>query len=404
MHNKQKVCYICKKRFSTNDGKKIKYFKVKYHCHYTGKYRGAPHDICNLRYKIPKEILVVFHNGSTYDYHIIIKELPESFEREFECFSENTEKYITFSVPIKKEITKIDKDANAKIMKISYKIKFTDSFRFMSSALSSLPDNLSEELHSDKCIDCKSCLDYMITQDDQLIFRCFECKKNYEKEFNKELIKRFANIYEFCNEDINKFILLLRKGIYPYEYMDSWERFDGTSLPDKEAFYSSLNMEDITDVDHRHTKRVFKSLNNKNPGDYNDLYVKSDTLLLADVLENFTNKCIEIYELDPAHFLSAPGLAWQACLKKIEIKLELLTDIDMLLMVEKGIRGGIYHAIHRYSKANNKYMKNYDKNKESSYIQYLDANNLYGWAMSQKLPIDGFEWKKMHQNLMKTSL
>ena len=181
-------------------------------------------------------------------------------------------------------------------------------------SLSSLVVNLSEGLHNDKCIDCESCLDYMITKDDQLIFRCFECKKNYEKDFNKELINRFSSTYEFCNKDMNKFILLLRKGVYPYENMDSWERFDKTSLPDKEAFYSSLNMEDITDVDHRHVKRVFKSLNNKNLGDYHD-YVQSDTLLLADVFENIRNKCIEIYELDPAHFLSAPGLAWQACLK-----------------------------------------------------------------------------------------
>ena len=181
MHNEQKVCYICKKRFSTGDTNK-KYHKVKDHCHYTGKYRGAAHDICNLRYKIPKEILVVFHNGSTYDYHFIIKELAKEFEGEFECLGENTEKYITFSVPIKKEITKTHKDGNNKITKISYKIKFTDSFRFMSSSLSNLVDNLSEGLHSDKCTDCKSYLDYMTTKDEQLIFRCFVCKKNYKKD------------------------------------------------------------------------------------------------------------------------------------------------------------------------------------------------------------------------------
>ena len=190
----------------------------------------------------------------------------------------------------------------------------------MSSSLSSLVDNLSEGLHSDKCTDCKSCLDYMIIKDDQLIFRCFDCKKNYKKDFNEELIKIFANIYEFCNEDINKSILLSRKGVYLYKYMDSWERFDEKSLPGKEAFYSSLNMEDITDIDHRHAKRVFKNLNNKNLCEYHDLYVQSDTLLLADVFENFRNKCIEIYELDPAHFLSAPGLAWQPRLKKTGIK------------------------------------------------------------------------------------
>ena len=143
----------------------------------------------------------------------------------------------------------------------------------MSSSLSNLVDNVSEGLHSEKCTNCKSCLDYVIPKDEQLIFRCFEFKKNYKKDFNNELIKRFENIYEFCNEDINKFILLLRKGVYPYEYIESWERFDETSLPDKQAFYNSLNTEDITDVDHRHAKRVFKSLNNKNLGNYHDLRV-----------------------------------------------------------------------------------------------------------------------------------
>ena len=120
-------------------------------------------------------------------------------------------------------------------------------------------------------------------------------------------------------------------------------------------------------------------------GEYHDLYVLSDTLLLPDVFENFRDKCIETYELDPAHFLSAPGLAWKACLKKTNVKLELLTDNDMLLMFEKGIRGGMCQATYRY--ANNKYMNNYDKNKESSYLEYLDANNLYRWAMSEKLPV-----------------
>ena len=122
------------------------------------------------------------------------------------------------------------------------------------------------------------------------------------------------------------------------------------------------------------------------------MYVQSDTLLLADVFENFRNKCIEIYELDPVHFLSAPGLVWQACSKKKGAELELLTDVDMLLMVEKGIRSGMCQAIHRYAKANNKYMNNYDKNIGSSNLMYLDANNLYGWGISQKIPVNVFEW------------
>ena len=152
-------------------------------------------------------------------------------------------------------------------------------------------------------------------------------------------------------------------------------------------------MEDIDDIDFRHSNNVFKRLELENLGDYHDLYVQSDTLLLADVFENFRDMCLIEYELDPAHFLSLPGLAWQACLKKNNIELQLLTDYDMLLMVEEGIRGGIHsHSIHRYAKANNKYMKNYNNNEESSYIQYLDANNLYGWAMSKKLPVNGFRW------------
>ena len=135
-------------------------------------------------------------------------------------------------------------------------------------------------------------------------------------------------------------------------------------MPDEEAFYSSLDMEDITSMDYEHAKRVYKEFKLQNLGDYQDLYVKSDTLLLADVFEYLRDKCIEIYELDPAHVLSAPGLAWQACFEKKGVKLELLTDTDTLLMVEKGIRGAIYQAIHRYTKANNKYMKSCGKNIE----------------------------------------
>ena len=219
-YDDQKVCYICKKEFDNNDNDK-KQQKVKDHCHYTGKYRGAAHNICNLRYKIQKEILVVFHNGSTYDYHFIIKELVKESEGNFECLGENTEKYITFSVPIKKKIENKD-------LEITYKLKFIDSYRFMSSSLSKLVDNLSEGIHNNKCVNCKSNLDYVrITtakpsalarssserKNEKLLLKYFSRDSFYEKKFNKELIKKFKNTYSFCNNDLNKFILLLRKGV-----------------------------------------------------------------------------------------------------------------------------------------------------------------------------------------------
>ena len=188
-YNNQKVCYICKKELITSDDdNNNKHYKVRDHCHYTGKYRGAAHNICNLRYKIPKDTPIIFHNGSTYDYHFIIRELVKEFEGNFECLGENTEKYITFSIPIKKRIENKD-------MEITYKIKFVDSFRFMATSLSKLVDNLTEGIHNDKCINCKSDISYMKAIDETLIFRCFNCKKNYKKEINRELIERFSSSF-----------------------------------------------------------------------------------------------------------------------------------------------------------------------------------------------------------------
>ena len=168
-YKKQKVCYICKKRFSNDDDNK-KYHKVRDHCHYTGKYRGATHSICHLRYKTSKEIPIVFHNGSTYDYHFIIKELAKEFEGQFECLGENTEKYITFSVPIKKELD------NGKT--ITYKLKFIDSFRFMSTSLSNLVDNLCE-IYCKKCRDKsrKSECEFKRLKNNKLSYNYKECRK-----------------------------------------------------------------------------------------------------------------------------------------------------------------------------------------------------------------------------------
>ena len=223
-------------------------------------------------------------------------------------------------------------------------------------------------------------------------------KKQWKTPLNN-FFEKFSGRYQFCNGGLNKLVLLLRKGVYPYEYMGTWEKFNETALPSKKDFYSTLNLEDISDEDHKHAQKVWDVFEIKNLGEYHDLYVQSDTLLLLDIFENFRNVYFNIYELGPVYFVSAPGLAWQAYLKNTGVKLELLTDYDMILMIEKGIRGGISLATHRYAKVNNKYMKNYGKNIESSYMQYLDANNLYGWAMSQKLPVKDFKWIKKEELL-----
>ena len=288
----------------------------------------------------------------------------------------------------------------------------------MRSLISSLSQSINKILQIDRKItqidknEPKNMFtDSMRSMTTSLLQSIDEASEIDNKILQVELIEKFSNTCQLCNNNLNKFTLLLRKGVYPYKHMDSWKRFKEESLPGKEYFYSELNKEHITDEDYAHAQKVWDTFKIKNLGEYHDLYVQSDTALLADVFENFRDKCIEIYELDPAHILSASGLAWQACLKKTEIELELLTDNDMLIMYEEGTRGVMCQATYTYAKANNKCMKNHDKNKESSYLEYLDANNLYGWAMSQKLPVGNFKWiekydiskfdEKFIKNLMK---
>ena len=339
------VCWICKKEFDytadENGYKKNK--KVRDHCHYTGRYRGAAHNYCNIVYRKPKYVPVVFHNLSGYDSHLFIKNLGYT-PGNIDCIPNNEEKYISFT-----KIIEVGSYINKKkeFSPVKWKIRFIDSFKFMSTSLDKLVGNLPEEA--------------------------------------------FTNLEKYYTGD--KLALVKRKGVYPYEYMDSLELFEETKLPPKEAFYSNLKNEGISDEDYTHAKKVWDVFEMKYLQDYHNLYNETDVLLLADVFENFRNLCLEIYELDPAHYFTAPGLAWDAALKKTEVELELLTDIDMLLMVEKGIRGGVSMISTRYSKANNKYMGDkFNPSEPSKYIQYLDANNLYGVAMSMKLPTHGFKW------------
>ena len=227
-------------------------------------------------------------------------------------------------------------------------LRFIDSIKFMSSSLDSLVNNLAKRGHQ---------------------FFVFES-------------------YNDCQCE-----LLIRKGIYPYEYMDSWDKFEETSLPSIKHFYSNLNMSGVSDTDYEHTCSFWQEFEIRNMGEYHDLYLRTDVILHANIFESFRRVCLENYGLNPLHFYTAPGLAWKACLKKTSIRLELLLDPDMLLMFERGIRGGITQPVHGWAAANNPYMgSEYDPSCPTKYLQYLGENNLYGWAMSQPLPTWGFHW------------
>ena len=218
------------------------------------------------------------------------------------------------------KISEIDKEI-MHIDKKEQENKFIDNMRSMTDSLS-------------KSIDKVSVIDKKISYD--------------------SLIEKFYNTYQLSNKDHNKFALLLRKGVYPYEYMDSWKRLNEPVPLVEDCYYSELNKEGITKENLKHVKKVCHTFKIKNVGEYHDLYVQSDTTLLADVFENFRDKCIEIYRIDPAHFLSAPGQAWKTCLKKTGVELELLTDNGILMMFEEGTRGGMCQVTYRYAKANNK--------------------------------------------------
>ena len=334
-------CWICRDKLG-ND-------KVRDHCHYTGRYRGAAHRDCNLNYRKPKSISVFFHNLSGYDSHLFIKHLgsPDKKER-IDCIPNNEERYISFSKTIKTgQYTNKKGETKDK----TFKIVFKDSLKFMATSLETLVNNLPKDA--------------------------------------------FINLNKYFT--IEEAELLKQKGFFPYEYMGSVEKLNETEPPTKDVFYSKLKGKGISNKNYKHVLNIWNTFKMKKLLEYLELYNVTDVLLLADVFENFRDLCLKIYELDPVHYFTAPGLAWDACLKLTSIELELLSDIDMLLMFEKGIRGGISVISNRYGEANNKYMRKYNKNKPSKYLMYMDANNLYGCAMSMKLPTHGFKWLTVNE-------
>lgn len=326
--------------------------RVRDHNHYTGEFRGIAHNKCNLLLKKSKFIPVFFHNLGGYDERLFLRELGNS-PGYVKCIAKNEENFITLSkdVVVGEYIDNMDKVNN-----ITRTVRFLDTMKFMNSTLANLVENL-----------------------DPAKFHIL--KKEFPDKAQRDL--------------------LTRKCVYPYDYMNSMDKLNETSLPPRTAFYSKLTDEHISKEDHEHAKKVWKVFNCKTMRDYHNLYVKTDVVFLSDVFEAFRNMSMETYGLDPTHYATAPGLAGDAALKKTKVELELFTEdqSEMFLMVESGIRGGISTVTHRHAVANNKYMKVYDPKKKSSFIMYLDANNLYGWAMSKPLPTGGFKWMGSHELL-----
>ena len=329
-------CHICDKKYNEED------VRVRDHCHITGVFRGSAHQDCNLKLKMkPEEIKipVIFHNLRGYDSHFIMQKLGQIVKNHTYKNNKGEDKQMNINaIPNNME--------KYMAFMLGNHLTFIDSFQFMSSSLDKLVSNLPAE-----------------------------ALKYTSERFKKE-----------------KLSLMTRKGVYPYDYMDSFDKFNKTELPSKEEFYSILIDEHISNDDYTHAQNVWNTFKLQTMGEYHDLYLKSDILLLADVFENFRRTCIQYYKLDPCHYFTSPGLSWDAMLKMTNIKLELMTDINMFQFIEKGMRGGISYIANRYGKANNKYMKEYDEKAPSKYIMYLDANNLYGWAMSQYLPTGNFRW------------
>ena len=322
-------CYICDIKYTDKD------IHVRDHCHITGKFRGSAHQDCNLKLQMKPDnikIPVIFHNLRGYDSHFIRQQIGEIAKKHTHKNKRGEECHMNINcIPNNME--------KYMAFMLGNHLRFLDSFQFMSASLDKLVSNLPTE-----------------------------ALKHTHNRFKQE-----------------QFELMKQKGVYPYDHMDSFDKFNKTELPTKEEFYSILSNEHITDEQYEHAKNVWNTFKLQSMGEYHDLYLKSDVLLLADVFENFGKTCLQYY-------FTSPGLSWDAMLKMTDIKLKLISDIDMYQFIEKGMRGGTSYIANRHGKANNKYMKTYNEKAPSKYIMYLDANNLYGWAMSQHLPTGDFKW------------
>jgi hypothetical protein len=329
-YDQAQTCVRCKETFSNENP------KVRHHNHRTGKFVDALCNRCNLQVKDRAMIPVVFHNLKNYDAHHVFRSFNKRIAAKYDKKGRQSFKNVkVIALNLERYIS----------FEIQY-LRFIDSYQFLNARLDKLITNLPKEClrHARRCLG--------------------------------------------DNE------LLLEKGIFPYEWFDSFEKFNWTELPPQDAFYSELEEEGVTDEEYERAQNVWTSMECQTFKNYHDLYLKMDTVLLADVFENFRDLSMRTYGLDPAHYLTTPSLTWDACLKHTNVDLELITDPEMFLFFESAMRGGISVISNRYARANNPYLKpeDYVSDQPHSYISYLDANNLYGWAMSQYLPVDTFRF------------
>lgn len=329
-------CHICDKPIISE--------KVADHCHITGAYRGPAHSICNLHYKNSNFIPIILHNLRNYDSHLFIKNLCQNQEQ-LSVIAQNKEKYISFQKYIEVD-TYLDKKSGIKKRKF-LNLRFIDSFQFLPYSLSKLASTLEDH-------------------------QCLEVQKYFTE-----------------NDEFN---YIRQKGVFPYKYVDDFAKLNETELPSKEQFYNDLTEEYISDEEYDRATYVWNLFKCNSIGEYSDIYLKSDVLLLADIFQNFRKTCMETYKLDPTHYYSFPGLSFDACLRYTGVELELLTDPDMLHFFKSSVRGGVSTCVCRKSLANNAFLLNYDPSQPTKYIMYLDATNLYGYAMSQYLPQKDFVW------------
>lgn len=306
-----KICHICKKGFALNE------IKTRDHNHRNGEYRGPAHIICNLKYQDPHYIPLFIHNLKNFDANLILNSLNTDKFKKCKIIPQSTEKFLSFSLD---------------------EIRLLDSYQFLSVSLAILVENLRKS----------GVENFVITR------KVFE--------------KRYSNFNE------EKMSLLLRKGVFCYEYIDTFKKFDQKFLPSIDFFYSSLNFSTVSIEDYKHACIVFKEFQCMNIGEFHDLYCLLDTCLLADVMTVFRRKIFETYGLEACHFFSLPTLSFQAMLKYTGIEIELLTDVDMYIFIENNIKGGICQVSKRFSKSNNKYIEEtYDQSKKSKFITYIDG-------------------------------